>query len=264
MSSAGALRPVVVKIGGAALATTDTSLDDIATLFQQGIPLVVVHGGGVVISQWMQRSGAMPRFIRGLRVTDPPTLEVVVAVLAGLVNKQIVAALQAKGVQTLGLSGADGLLLQAQQADPELGLVGKVVAVNPAPVLGALQQGYLPVVAPIGIGVRADGGCDGLLLNINGDTAAGALAKALHARLLVFLTDVEGVLDGAKRLLPRLLPQQARALMESGVVAGGMIPKIEACLDALATIPKAVIADGRRPHTLVEVVHGASLGTLIG
>lgn len=264
MSSPEVVRPLVVKIGGAALAATDTSLDDIVTLHREGHPVVVVHGGGVVISQWMQRSGALPRFVRGLRVTDPPTLEVVVAVLAGLVNKQVVASLQSKGVKALGLSGADGLLLQAKQADPELGLVGKVVAVDPTPVLNALAQGYLPVVAPVGIGVSEDGACQGILLNINGDTAAGALARALHARILVFLTDVEGVLDGAKRLLPRLLPQQARALLDSGVVAGGMIPKIEACLEALATVPKAVIADGRRPHTLLEVVKGTPLGTRIG
>lgn len=255
---------MVVKIGGAALSTTDTSLDDIVALHREGYPLVLVHGGGTVISQWMQRSGAMPRFVRGLRVTDPPTLEVVVAVLAGLVNKQVVASLQSKGIKAIGLSGADGLLLQAHQADPELGLVGKVVAVDPTPLLSALAQGYLPVVAPVGISVSPSGACQGTLLNINGDTAAGALAKALHARLLVFLTDVEGVLDGAKRLLPRLLPQQARALLDSGVVAGGMIPKIEASLEALATVSKAVIADGRRPHTLLGVVKGEPLGTHIG
>ncbi|GBD11096.1 Acetylglutamate kinase [bacterium HR23] len=264
MSVPATPRPLVVKIGGAALATTDTSLEDIATLHREGIPLVVVHGGGAVISQWMQRSGSMPRFVRGLRVTDPPTLEVVVAVLAGLVNKHLVATLQAKGVKAMGLSGADGLLLQAQQADPELGLVGKVVAVDPTPIHTALSHGYLPVVAPVGIAIGEGGACQGSLLNINGDTAAGALARALHARLLVFLTDVEGVLDGAKRLLPRLLPQQARALVESGVAGGGMIPKIEACLDALATTRKTVIADGRRPHTLLDIVQGKPLGTVIG
>lgn len=264
MSSPDVLRPLVVKIGGTALAATDTSLDDIAALHREGYPVVVVHGGGVVISQWMQRSGSIPRFVRGLRVTDAATLEVVVAVLAGLVNKQVVASLQSKGVKALGLSGADGLLLQARPADPDLGLVGRVVGVDPTPLFACLAHGYLPVVAPVGISVSEDGACQGTLLNINGDTAAGALAKALHASLLVFLTDVEGVLDGSKRLLPRLLPQQARTLVQSGIVAGGMIPKIEACLEALATTPKTVIADGRRPHTLREVVQGALVGTLIG
>lgn len=263
MGSSEKAGPLVVKIGGSALAATDTSLDDIAALHRAGYPVVVVHGGGVLISQWMQRSGTPPRFVRGLRVTDPSTLEVVVAVLGGLVNKRLVASLEARGVQAVGISGADGRLFQARQADPELGLVGEVVAVDPTLVHLSLAQGYVPVIAPFGLAVSEKGETDGTLLNINSDTAAGALTKALHARMLIFLTDVEGVLDGARRLLPRLLPQQARALLEGGVVAGGMIPKVEACLDALATTPITVIADGRRPHALWDIVHGVPLGTLI-
>jgi len=255
--------PLVVKIGGSTLGAHDTTLEDLVHLYRQGTLPVVVHGGGKVISRWMERTGSLPRFVRGLRVTDPATLEVVVAVLTGLVNKDLVAQLQARGVRAVGVSGADGGLFQARVMEPELGRVGEVVRVDPAPVLALLSRGFLPVVAPVALAVDEEGRPEGGLLNINGDTAAGHLARALSASRLVFLTDVEGVLDASRRVIPHLPPARARAMVERGIATGGMIPKIQACLTALERVPVAHILDGRRPHALLECLAGREMGTRI-
>ena len=263
MSPEQSQRPIVVKIGGSTLGSADTTLEDLVALQGQGIPLAVVHGGGKVISQWMERFGAQPRFIRGLRVTDQETLELVVAVLAGLVNKQLVASLQALGGKAVGLSGVDGGTLQAVAASPDLGLVGEVTQVQSELVEQTLKAGSIPVVAPVAL-QRLDGAPKGVILNINGDTAAGALASALGAERLIFLTDVEGIMDGSRRIIPRLLPEQGRALIAGGVVSGGMIPKVEACLQALPRVAMTRIIDGRRPHALRESLSKAEFGTQIG
>jgi acetylglutamate kinase len=255
----------VVKIGGSTLGGADTTLEDLALMQSRGLRPVVVHGGGKVISEWMERSGTVARFIRGLRVTDEATLQVVVAVLAGLVNKQLVATLQALGCPAVGLSGADGGLLQARVKDPELGYVGDVTGVDPAVVIQVMAMGAIPVVAPVAIAERPELGGSGGLLNVNGDSAAGALAAALEAGRLVFLTDVEGVMDGSRRVIPRLLPEQARALIESGVAGGGMIPKLEACLEALGHVHVTKIVDGREPHALLSSLNDSpSPGTVVG
>lgn len=256
--------PIVVKIGGSTLGSGDTTLEDLAALQASGTTVVVVHGGGKVISQWMERSGAQPRFVRGLRVTDAATLDVVVAVLTGLVNKQLVAALHGLGARAVGLSGADGGLFQGQVLDPELGLVGKVTAVDARPVLEVVRAGYIPVVAPVAVSRSGEGQSAGTLLNINGDTAAGELAAALRAERLIFLTDVDGVMDASKRLVPRLLQRQAQDLLSSGVVVGGMIPKVEACLRALPHVGMTQIVDGRTSHTLMECLAGRGGGTRVG
>ena len=257
----GSARPIVVKIGGSTLGRSDTSLRDLVTLQRQGCVPVVVHGGGQAISQWMQRQGLPPRFVRGLRVTDGPSLEIVVAVLTGLINKQLVAAITALGGKTVGISGVDGAILQARINDPELGFVGDVVHVNPEPVIELVKMGYIPVVAPVGVHLpeQAQDGCS--LLNINGDTAAGYLAWALGAEKLVFLTDVEGVLDSSGRLILRLTSREARGLMTSGAAKGGMIPKLEACIKALEQVAEARIIDGRSPQALLLAIDGKGGGT---
>ena len=254
-------RPIVVKIGGSTLGESDTSLRDVVTLQRQGRAPVVVHGGGPAISQWMQRQGLAPRFVRGLRVTDGPSLEIVVAVLSGLINKQLVAAITALGGKVVGLSGADGAILQARVADPELGFVGDVVCVNPEPVLELVKAAYIPLLAPVGVRLPSDSdnGCS--LLNINGDTAAGHLAWAVGAEKLVFLTDVEGVLDSSRRLISRVTAREARGLIASGTAAGGMIPKLEACIKALERVPVARIVDGRSPGALLDAIGEDGGGT---
>ena len=282
--------PVVVKIGGSTLGSHDTSLRDLVTLQREGVNVVVVHGGGNVISDWMKRQGIPPRFVRGLRVTDAASLEIVVAVLTGLINKELVAALQALGGRTIGVSGVDGGMLEARIADPELGYVGEIARVNRGPVQAILDGGYIPMVAPLGLAppdlAQLDNGLDdqdepaspGGPLNINGDTVAGELAHALGAQCLVFLTDVEGIMDGNGRVMRRLDRHTGNLVFRSGVVQGGMIPKLAACLRALeprfeetgdearvpaSAAPVAHVVDGRQPGALLGCVRGNPTGTTI-
>ena len=255
--------PIVVKIGGSTLGSHDTSLKDLVRLQQEGREVVVVHGGGNVISQWMQRQGLAPRFVGGLRVTDAPSLEIVVAVLTGLINKELVSLMHEFGGRSVGLSGIDGSMVEAKIGDPELGFVGEVTTVNVELIRSVLDSGYIPVIAPLGVHVRDGSENAGSPLNINGDTVAGELAYALEAEQLVFLTDVAGVMDGGGRVIRRLDRRRADILSISGVIQGGMIPKLSACLRALARSPVANIIDGRQPDALLECVQGNSTGTTI-
>ena len=255
--------PLVVKIGGSTLGSHDTSLEDLVAIQQLGTNVVVVHGGGSVISKWMERQGAAPRFIRGLRVTDAQSLEIVIAVLTGLVNKQLVATLTALGARAVGMSGVDGGMLEARISEPEMGYVGVVTGIDPTLIYQALEGHYIPVVAPIGFSNNGDSSPSANMLNINGDTAAGELAWYLGAERLVFLTDVSGVMDGAGRVIPRLPSNLARRLLDTGVAKGGMIPKLQACIRALEKIPAAHIIDGRRPGALLQCLKGKADGTLV-
>jgi acetylglutamate kinase len=255
--------PIVVKIGGSTLGSHDTSLKDLVTLQKEGVDVVVVHGGGNVISQWMQRQGIHPRFVNGLRVTDAPSLEIVVAVLTGLINKELVSLLHHLGGRAIGISGIDGGLLEAHIANPDLGYVGEISRVNSAPLRAILDSGYIPIVAPLGVDCQDGSEHAGGPLNINGDTVAGELAHALGARRLIFLTDVEGIMDGSGRVIRRLDRRRANILFKSGVVRGGMIPKLSACLRALERLPVADIIDGRRPSALLDCVRGRATGTTI-
>ena len=260
-----AVGTIVVKIGGSTLGSHDTTLDDLVALQGQGVQPIVVHGGGKTISEWMERQGVRPRFIRGLRVTDKPSLDIVVAVLSGLVNKAIVASILALDGRAVGLSGVDGGMLRAEVMDPELGLVGSVVEVSPEPARAVIEAGFMPVIAPVAVRSPEEAGTPGgSLLNVNADTVAGEIALALGAERLVFLTDVPGVMDSSRRVMPRLTRRQAGGLMSSGVVAGGMVPKIGACLRALDEVGATHIVDGREPHALRDVLDGADLGTRVG
>lgn len=255
---------IVVKIGGSTLGSHDTTLHDLVRLQRQGVNSVVVHGGGKIISDWMAKQGVMPRFVRGLRVTDAPSIDIVVAVLTGLINKNLVASMVELGARSIGISGADDGMLRANIRDPELGLVGDIADVNTDPITAVLKSGCIPVIAPVAVKKADDGGASPTLLNINADTAAGEIAAALGASRLVFLTDVQGVLDNTHRLIPRLTERQARGLISSNVAAGGMIPKLEACLTALHSGGVSHIIDGRKPSALIDVVSGETLGTRIG
>jgi acetylglutamate kinase len=254
----------VVKLGGSTLGQHDTSLDDIVALHKEGRRLVVVHGGGATISQWLDRAGVASKFVRGLRATDAAALEIVVAVLAGLVNKQLVAELQARGADAIGLSGADGALLRARRYDPELGFVGEITEVDAAS-LSSMAEHVIVVLAPIAL----EGGAvhpepvEGQLLNVNADTAAGDVAVALQAERLVFLTDVPGVKDASGAVQAMLGPKAAKDLIDSGAVAGGMAPKVEAGLRAAAAGVETRIVDGREEGALRRVVAGEAVGTRI-
>jgi acetylglutamate kinase len=254
---------IVIKLGGSTLGSHDTTLADLVALQKKGVPTVVVHGGANVVTEWLRRMNISSKFVKGLRATDAETLKVVVAILAGLVNKELVAAVQALGGRAVGLSGIDGGLLGAQVKDPGLGYVGDVVEVNPASLKALLGAGFIPVVAPLSYQSPPEAGDHGFILNVNGDTAAGQIAAALSAEKLIFLTDVAGILDGSKKLIPKMSVSEAKAMLASGVASGGMIPKIEACLVALPTVRMARIIDGRAAHALIKEVEGGTEGTTI-
>lgn len=254
---------IVIKIGGSTLGEGDSTVPDIIDLWQRGAKPVVVHGGGKVITEWVAKQGIHPVFVRGLRKTDQATLNVAVAVLAGLVNSELVAEFCARGADAVGLSGVSGGMLKAEVLDEELGLVGKVVETNPKPIAAVLESGGIPVIAPTGFLASATEESPNRILNINADTSAGHIARALSANRLIFQTDVEGVLDANRRLIPRMTKRQAYDLIEGGIAAGGMIPKIEACADALETVGSGHIIDGRKAGSLLACCAGDDVGTRI-
>lgn len=243
----------VVKIGGSTLGNHDTTLEDLVELQKQGKSVVVVHGGAKVTSEWLARLGIPTSFINGLRVTDAETLKVVAAALGGLVNKELVVAIQTLGGKAVSLSGCDGNLLWASIKSPELGYVGEIITVDPNPLKLLLDAGYMPVVSPVSYGL-VEGRTT--LLNVNGDTAAGEIAAALAADKLVFLTDVDGIHDGSGKAIPRLKLAEAKNMLASGVASGGMAPKIQASLKALTTTKIVRVIDGKISHALLREITG--------
>jgi len=253
----------VVKLGGATLGSHDTTIEDIVSLQQQGRLLVVVHGGGKLITEWLVRQGISSQFVQGERVTDKATLEVVISVLAGLVNKEIVATINSLGGQAVGISGVDGAFIQGRIKDREQGYTGIVEKVNITPLEVLLQSGYIPVVAPVSLFAFDRPDKAPLMLNINADAVAGEIAAATGAERLIFLTDVVGICDRSGKLLPHLSPGEAEALVVSGVASEGMIPKIKACLRALSDTSTTRIIDGRQPHALLREIEESVGGTTI-
>lgn len=223
--------------------------------------MVVVHGGGALITDWLKKQGVETRFVRGLRVTDEASLAVVVAVLAGVVNSDIVAKINSLGGKAVGLSGVDGRLLQARIQDPEMGLVGEVVKVNVRPVKALLRSGYIPVIAPLGFAVSDN--VNSQILNVNADTAAGEIAIALKSEKFILLTDVPGVLDKSGKVIDNLTSQEALVLISRDVAGGGMVPKLEACLKVVRSVPICRIIDGRKAHSLADELEGKVQGTTI-
>ncbi len=254
---------IVVKIGGVALGSNDTTVEDIVSLQQQGKQLVVVHGGGKLITSWLKIHGVATRFVDGQRVTDRNSLDVAVAVLAGLVNKEIVAAINQLGGRATGISGADGSLVQCRIEDEKLGYVGRVVRVNTELLDTLLQAGQVPVISPLGIYAFDRPGDAPHILNINGDIFAGEIAAAIGAEQLVFLTDVPGICDRSGNLLSRLSAREAEGLVASGIASGGMIPKIRGCIRVVNIASITCIIDGRQPHALRQQIEGRGGGTTI-
>lgn len=255
---------LVAKIGGSTLwSDEDTTLTDLVALQERGIRPVVVHGGGAMVSEWLAALNVPTRFERGLRVTDAESLKVVVAVLAGLVNKDLVAQLSVLGGKAFGMSGADGGVLRARIADPDLGFVGEIFDVDPAPVLRIIDEGMIPVIAPVAAEWEGEHPT-GQLLNTNADTAAGAIGVALKASWLAFLTDVDGVRGGNGEIASNVSADEANELIRSGVIEGGMIPKVEACLRGARGGCSSIILDGRRAGALLSVTDGNAAGTIVG
>jgi len=253
----------VVKIGGSTFGSHDTTIEDIVSLQQQGKLLVIVHGGANLVTEWLSKQGIPTRFVHGERVTDRATLDMVTAVLAGLANKEIVAAINNLGGRAAGISGVDGALIQGRIKDAEMGYMGEVVKVDTTLLETLLEAGYIPVISPVSLHSfdRPDGAPE--ILNVNGDPVAGEIAAAIGAEKLIFLTDVAGIRDQSGKLLPMLSPAEAEALLASGVASGGMVPKIRACLRALTTTLTACIIDGKQPHALLREMEGHGGGTRI-
>ncbi len=258
-------KTIVVKFGGNAMAGGGTAADfaqDIVLMKQTGIDPVVVHGGGPQIGAMLAKLQIPSTFVDGLRVTDQAAIDVVEMVLTGSINKQIVSSINAAGGRAVGLSGKDSTLVLARKLMKngiDLGFVGEPEKVNPEVLHTVMHSEMIPVIAPIGVGAGGE------TYNINADTVAGAVAGAMAAERLILLTDVEGVLDSEKKLIPKLTVAEARALIAQGTIKGGMIPKIETAIEAVESgVHAAVILDGRIPHVLLLELfteHGA--GTLI-
>lgn len=254
---------VVVKFGGNAMGDADAMAEfarDIVLMRQVGIKVVVVHGGGPMINDLLKRLDIKSEFVRGKRVTDKATVEVVEMVLTGLVNKRIVQAIMDEGGRAVGLSGKDDDLMVCVPDDPELGFVGKPHEMNVQVLRDLFNAGIIPVVAPVATGMNANE-----TFNVNGDTAAGAIAGALQADRLLLLTDVSGVKDASGAVLTELHPDQVLAMIEDGSISGGMIPKVETALDALDKGVRAVvILDGRVPNAcLLELFTEHGAGSMI-
>jgi acetylglutamate kinase len=254
---------IVVKIGGSTFGSGDTTLEDIVTLQKKGTPIVVIHGGGSTCTDWLKRLNIKTQFIRGERVTDQPSLEVVTAVLSGLVNKELVAAINIKGGKAVGISGTDGLLIESKIKDKEMGYVGAVEKVNPAVLEVLLQAGFVPVVSPISLlSVDRTAGIP-MFINVNGDPIGGEIAVAIKAERLIFLTDVDGIKDNSGRIISNITKAEAEGMVNSGVISGGMIPKINACLRALDAGAVTRIINGKKPHALLDEIIKGQGGTTI-
>ena len=258
-------KTVVIKYGGNAMINENLKqqvMEDIVLLWLIGVKVVLVHGGGPEISEMMDKLGKKPEFVNGLRVTDKETIDIVQMVLAGKVNKTLVNLLEKQGGKAIGLSGMDGRLIEAKIKDERLGYVGEITKINISPVVDLLESNYIPVISTVG--------CDrdGNAYNINGDTAAAFIAGALGAERLIMMTDIAGVLrnkDDITTLIPEITVSQAKKLYDEGVISGGMIPKVDCCIEAIKEgVKNVVIMDGRVPHSiLMELLTNEGAGTWI-
>jgi acetylglutamate kinase len=258
-------KTVVVKYGGSAMEDETLKkavMGDVVLLTLVGIKIVLVHGGGPELSATLKRLGKESTFVNGLRVTDKETVDVAQMVLAGKVNKGLVNLIQNVGGSAVGLSGMDGHLIEAKMMDKALGYVGEIVSIHPEPIIDLLEKGYIPVVSTLG--------CDkqGNIYNVNADTAAAYIAGALQAESLISLTDIKGVLGDPgdpQSLITRIHLDEIASLKETGVVTGGMIPKLQCCAHAVEQGAKrAFIIDGRVPHSiLIEMLTDEGIGTMV-
>ena len=251
-------KTIVIKLGGSTLEHQRVVLQDVIWLRTLGVHPVIVHGGGPSINAWLEKLHVPTRFENGLRVTDAETLEVVQMVLLGQVNANLVAMASQLGGKAVGISGTDGNMISARVASERLGFVGEIERVDPALVQTLIEQGYIPIVAPLGQGTG------GTCLNINADLVAAHLAGALKAEKLIFLSNVRGICQTDGSLISELDETEAKRLVKDGVISGGMIPKVSACLDILSAVPRVHIVDGREPHVLLrELFTDQGAGTMI-
>ena len=258
-------KTIVIKYGGNAMINEDLKqqvMEDICLLWLIGVKVVLIHGGGPEISETMKKLGKKSEFVNGLRVTDKETVDIVQMVLAGKVNKSLLNLLQMKGGHAVGLSGIDGGILEATMKDEALGYVGEITKIRTQPITDLLEKNYIPVVSTIASDRQ------GNTYNINGDTAAACIAGALQAERLIMMTDIAGLLrdkDDPSTLIPAVTISEAKQLFEEGVISGGMIPKVDCCIEAIEKgVKHVVIMDGRVPHSiLMELLTDEGAGTMV-
>ena len=256
---------VVIKYGGNAMQTEQLKqqvMEDIALLWLIGVKVVLVHGGGPEISQMMNKLGKEAVFVDGLRVTDEETVDIVQMVLAGKVNKTLVNLIQTKGGHAVGVSGVDGGIIEAKMKNKKLGFVGEITKIRTQPITDLLEKGYIPVISTIASDRQ------GNTYNINGDTAAAHIAGALGAERMILMTDIAGILrdkDDPRTLIPHVTIADAKRLYDEGIISGGMIPKVDCCIEALTHgVKNVVIMDGRTPHSiLMELLTDEGAGTMV-
>lgn len=256
---------VAIKYGGNAMIDENLKeqvMEDIALLWLIGVKVVLIHGGGPEINDLMKKLGKVPQFVDGLRVTDKETVDIVQMVLAGKVNKSLVTLLQTKGGHAIGVSGIDGGIIEAKIKDERLGFVGEITKIRPQPITDLLEKNYVPVIST----VASDR--EGNVYNINGDTAAAHIAGALGAERLIMMTDVAGILrdrDDPSSLIPEITVDAAKQLYADGIISGGMIPKVDCCIEAIDRgVKNVVIMDGRVPHAiLMELLTNEGAGTMV-
>ena len=256
---------VVIKYGGNAMIDENLKMqvmEDIALLWLIGVKVVLIHGGGPEISETMKKLGKKAEFVNGLRVTDRETVDIVQMVLAGKVNKSLVSLIQMKGGHAVGLSGIDGGIIEAKMKDEALGYVGEITKIRTQPITDLLEKNYIPIISTVASDRQ------GNTYNINGDTAAAHIAGALHAERLIMMTDINGVLrdkDDPSTLIPEMSVEQAKQLYAEGVISGGMIPKVDCCIEAIKEgVENVVIMDGRVPHAiLMELLTDEGAGTMV-
>ena len=256
---------VVIKYGGNAMIDENLKMqvmEDIALLWLIGVKVVLIHGGGPEISETMKRLGKQAQFVNGLRVTDRETVDIVQMVLAGKVNKTLVSLIQMKGGHAVGLSGIDGGIIEAKMKDEALGYVGEITKIRTQPITDLLEKNYIPIISTVASDRQ------GNTYNINGDTAAAHIAGALHAERLIMMTDINGVLrdkDDPSTLIREMSVEEAKGLYDEGIISGGMIPKVDCCIEAINEgVSNVVIMDGRVPHAiLMELLTDEGAGTMV-
>ena len=256
---------VVIKYGGNAMINEELKqqvMEDVILLSLVGVKVVLIHGGGPEITEALNKNGKKTEFVDGLRVTDRETAEIVQMVLSGKINKNLVNLLGSKGGKAIGVSGVDAHIIEACVKDERLGFVGEITSVNVQPIVDMLEHGYIPVVSTVGCDK------DGNIYNINADTAAAYIAGGMHAERLISMTDIAGILkdkDDPNSLIPNVTIKEAYKLFEDGTVSGGMIPKVQCCIDAIHKgVRKVIIMDGRVPHSLlIELLTDEGAGTMV-
>ena len=251
----------VIKIGGSTINDWDKNLAQLNQILNMGQSIIIVHGGGKTVSEWGSKLGIRPEFVKGLRRTDKDTLEVAISILSGLVNSKLVSYLNSRKINAVGVSGLSGNMIKANVSNQELGLVGEIKTIDTDLIQNLINNNFVPVISPLGINQNPNN-IDESILNINADFVASEIAKTLRANKLIYQTDVDGIKDEKGRVIPKMTLDQAKNLIYSGIVVGGMVPKLQSCIDSMQGVDHSHIINGNG-NTLIDIFKGKRVGTEI-